>query len=70
MPLVLVGYSSAILDAANGGRMNPKYALFIWSSYALALAVVLWNAFAPHFRRNDLKRRLSESLEEPQEGEQ
>ncbi|WP_084183353.1 heme exporter protein CcmD [Nevskia soli] len=50
--------------------MNPKYALFIWSSYALALAVVLWNAFAPHFRRNDLKRRLSESLEEPQEGEQ
>lgn len=48
--------------------MNPKYALFIWSSYALALAVVLWNAFTPHLRRNDLKRRLSESAEQP-EGE-
>ena len=48
--------------------MNPKYALFIWSSYALALAVVLWNAYTPHLRRNDLKRRLSESVEQP-EGE-
>ncbi|MDE0854856.1 MAG: heme exporter protein CcmD [Nevskia sp.] len=48
--------------------MNPKYALFIWSSYALALAVVLWNAFTPHLRRNDLKRRLSESAEQT-EGE-
>ena len=44
--------------------MNPKYALFIWSSYALALAVVLWNAFTPHLRRNHLKRHLSESLED------
>jgi heme exporter protein CcmD len=50
--------------------VNPKYALFIWSSYALALAVVLWNAFAPHFRRNDLKRRLSESLEDTQGDEE
>ena len=50
--------------------MNPKYALFIWSSYALTLAVVLWNAFVPHFRRNDLKRRLSESLEDTQGGEE
>lgn len=46
--------------------MNSKYALFIWSSYALALAVVLWNAFTPHLRRNDLKRRLSESAEHPE----
>ena len=58
------------MGAGDGGRVNPKYALFIWSSYALALAVVLWNAFAPHFRRNDLKRRLSESLEDTQEGEE
>jgi heme exporter protein CcmD len=43
--------------------MNPKYALFIWSSYGLALAVVLWNAFAPHFRRNELKKRLSEGAD-------
>jgi heme exporter protein CcmD len=50
--------------------VNPKYAVFIWSSYALALAVVLWNAFSPHLRRNDLKRRLSESLEESGDNEE
>ena len=50
--------------------MNPKYALFIWSSYALALAVVLWNAFSPQLRRNDLKRRLSELLEESGDNEE
>jgi heme exporter protein CcmD len=44
--------------------MNPKHALFIWSSYALALGVVLWNALIPYLRRNELKRRLSESLED------
>jgi heme exporter protein CcmD len=43
--------------------MNPKYAVFIWGSYALTLAVLLWNAFTPHFRRNELKRRLSETAE-------
>jgi heme exporter protein CcmD len=49
--------------------MNPKYALFIWSSYGLALAVVLWNAFAPQFRRRELKQRLSEAADEAGEQE-
>jgi heme exporter protein CcmD len=40
--------------------MNSKYALFIWGSYGLTLAVLLWNALTPHFRRSELKRRLSE----------
>ena len=50
--------------------MNPKYALFIWSSYALALAVVLWNAWTPHLRRNHLKRHLSESLKQEDSGDE
>jgi heme exporter protein CcmD len=37
--------------------MNGKYALFIWSSYGLTLAVLLWNALAPRLRRGELKRR-------------
>jgi heme exporter protein CcmD len=41
--------------------VNPKYALFIWTSYGLALAVVLWNVLMPQLRRNDLKKRLSEA---------
>lgn len=40
--------------------MNPKYALFIWTSYGLALAVVLWNVLVPQLRRGELKKRLSE----------
>ncbi len=40
--------------------MNPKYALFIWTSYGLALAVVLWNVLLPQLRRGELKKRLSE----------
>ncbi len=40
--------------------MNPKYALFIWGSYALTFAVLLWNALTPQLRRQDLKRRLAE----------
>jgi heme exporter protein CcmD len=47
--------------------MNPKYALFIWSSYGLALAVLLWNAYTPYLRRNQLKRTLSESLDQAAE---
>jgi heme exporter protein CcmD len=40
--------------------MNPKYALFIWTSYGLALAVVLWNVLVPSLKRGELKKRLSE----------
>ena len=41
--------------------MNPKYAFFIWTSYALALAVLLWNVFAPSLRRSQLRRELVEA---------
>jgi heme exporter protein CcmD len=44
--------------------VSGKYALFIWGSYALTAAVLLWNAFAPKLRRNELKRRLSEGVDE------
>jgi heme exporter protein CcmD len=37
--------------------MNPKYALFIWGSYGLTLAVLMWNVFVPTLRRGELKRR-------------
>jgi heme exporter protein CcmD len=50
--------------------MNPKYAVFIWSSYGLTLAVLLWNAFAPRLRRRELKRRLSEAAEPADEVEE
>lgn len=43
--------------------MNAKYALFIWSSYGLALAVVLWNVLAPRLRRNELRKQLSEAAD-------
>jgi heme exporter protein CcmD len=44
--------------------VSGRYAVFIWSSYALTLTVLLWNAFAPRLRRNELKRRLSEGVED------
>jgi len=47
--------------------VNPKYALFIWTSYGLALAVVLWNVFAPRLRRSELKKRLSEGPDSAEE---
>ncbi len=47
--------------------MNPRYALFVWSSYALTLAVVLWNAWVPQLRRRQLKRQLSDALDDPAE---
>lgn len=48
--------------------MNPKYAFFIWTSYALTAAVVLWNVLAPRLRRNDLLRRLSEGADDETDG--
>ena len=44
--------------------MNPKHALFIWGSYGLGLAVLLWNALVPALRRRLLKRELSEESAE------
>ncbi len=49
--------------------MNPKYAFFIWTSYALTAAVVLWNLLGPRLRRNDLQRRLSEGADDTESDE-
>lgn len=49
--------------------MNPKYAFFIWTSYALTALVVLWNLLAPRLRRNDLQRRLSEGADDTESDE-
>lgn len=48
--------------------MNPKHAIFIWSSYALTALVVAWNLVAPRLARNELRRALSEDGDET-EGE-
>lgn len=44
--------------------MDPRYAVFIWSSFGLAAVVVLWNVLMPYFERNSLMQRLSEHAEE------
>lgn len=49
--------------------MNEKYAAFIWSSYALGLAVLIWNLVAPKLRRRELRRRLSELTDVANSGE-
>jgi heme exporter protein CcmD len=46
--------------------MDPRYALFIWSSFGIAAVAVLWNVLSPRFQRNDLMRRLSEHAEDTQ----
>lgn len=40
--------------------MNEKHAIFIWTSYGLTAALLLWNWLSPWLTRNDLQRRLSE----------
>jgi len=44
--------------------VNEKYLVYIGSSYALTLAVLVWNVLAPRLRRKQLRRRLAETLEE------
>ena len=44
--------------------MDPRYAMFIWLSFGIAAAVVVWNVLAPRLERNQLKRRLSEAAED------
>ena len=43
--------------------MNPKYAFFIWGSYGLTFAVLLWNILVPWLRRRELNRGLAEDGE-------
>lgn len=50
--------------------MNPKYAVFIWSSYALTFAVLAWNTVAPWLRRNELKRHLADDAGQDRESEE
>ena len=40
--------------------MNEKYAFFIWGSYGLTLAALLWNWLRPKVEREELRRRLAE----------
>lgn len=47
--------------------MDPRYALFIWASYALSALVVVWNLWSPRRTRNELRQRLSERAEDESE---
>ena len=49
--------------------MDPRYAFYIWMSFGLAAAMVLWNVLAPRIERNQLRQRLSEAAEDPGENE-
>lgn len=41
--------------------MNERYALFIWSSYALTALVLVWNLWSPRLARGAVMRRLAEN---------
>ena len=49
--------------------MNEKHALFIWTSYGLTAAVLLWNWLAPRLARNELRRQLSEGTADEEASE-
>lgn len=38
------------------------YALYVWSAYGLAGAVLAWNALAPLLRERELRRELAARL--------
>jgi len=39
--------------------MNPKYAFYIWTSYALTALVLAWNLFNPIIRRKTLIEKIT-----------
>lgn len=39
--------------------MNEKYALFIWTSYGISVAVLLWNWLSPRLARGSLRQRIA-----------
>lgn len=45
--------------------MEPRYAFFIWASFAVSAVVVIWNVVAPKLQRNQIRQRLSDALENP-----
>ena len=44
--------------------MDPRYAFFIWASFGLVAAVMLWNLLAPSRTRNQIRARLSEAQDD------
>jgi heme exporter protein CcmD len=44
--------------------VNEKYAFFIWTSYGITLAVLLWNWLAPRAARARLHRVLIQARSE------
>ncbi|MCK9192830.1 MAG: heme exporter protein CcmD [Nevskia sp.] len=49
--------------------MNPKYAFFIWSSYALTALVLLWNLISPALTRKALLNKISAGNGDPESDE-
>jgi heme exporter protein D len=47
--------------------VNDKYAFFIWTSYGITLAVLLWNWLAPRIARSRLRRVLADARAEEAE---
>lgn len=41
------------------------YGFYVWSSYGLALVVLVMNVLVPLQRQRDLKRRLASGTREP-----
>jgi heme exporter protein CcmD len=56
------------LGAGVDSVVNPKYAVYVWSSYGLTLAVLIWNVLMPQLRRAELKRRLAQPESEQENG--
>ena len=40
------------------------YAFYVWTSYAVFIAVCLWQWLGPAFERRRIERRLVEQIEE------
>ena len=47
--------------------MNEKYAVFIWGSYAVTAAVLLWNYFSARMERSSLRARMAAACAEESE---
>ena len=52
------------MHAGTGGFWAMGgYADYVWPSYALAVAVLIWNWLSPRLKRRSLLRELGEELE-------
>ena len=50
--------------------MEPRYATFIWVSYGLAAATVLWNVLAPLLARKQVVQKLRQRNDEQPESDE